>query len=164
MYDIGESYFNENLDIVYTRKVKIKIYAQASADLGDVEVPYYVKNKSEPETVDEIKGVTYNWENGQVMVSELNRKDIFIEKYNEYVDLKKFTLPNVRAGSVIEYEYTHKIRYPDWFPDWTFQKDIPVVWSEYNARLPPFYDYILLSKGFFQKFDIEEKNEAALPS
>jgi hypothetical protein len=41
---------------------------------------------------------------------------------------------------------------------WIFQGQYPCIWSEYNVKLPDFFNYVFLSQGYL-KFDIDEKSE-----
>jgi hypothetical protein len=66
-------------------------------------------------------------------------------------------MPNVKEGSVIEYEYTIKSDFAFNFREWEFQKTIPVVWSEYRATIPEYFRYKQMSQGY-QPFYINEHN------
>jgi hypothetical protein len=85
--------------------------------------------------------------NGQVVKTKLEASGTFEEKRTPNVNVQKFTLPNVRAGSVIEYAYTLRSDFLFNFQDWTFQRTIPVRWSEYRASLPTFYKYKIIYQG-----------------
>src|SRR5690606_29986690 len=53
----------------------------------------------------------------------------------------KFTFPDVREGSILEYSY--EIQSPFFFnlTGWKFQEAIPKVYTEYNAKIPGNYKY-----------------------
>jgi hypothetical protein len=45
-------------------------------------------------------------ENGKVVETKLETKaSVFKEKINKNLVIKKFTFPNIKEGSIIEYEY-----------------------------------------------------------
>src|SRR5690606_7715156 len=69
------------------------------------------------------------------------------ENKSEFLKLTKFTLPNIKIGSIIEIEY--QIVSPDIFNfrSWDFQSDIPKIRSEYNVRIPAISNYNVTLKG-----------------
>jgi hypothetical protein len=78
--------------------------------------------------------------------------------HDEAVDNKrterKFTLPNVREGSIIEYIFTIRSDYLS-IPDWQFQYTVPALWSEYRVGYPEYLNYKKLQKGYLS-FDIND--------
>jgi hypothetical protein len=92
---------------------------------------------------------SYTLEGGQLKESKLESKRIFTEHY-ENGDLKNFAIPNVQVGSIIEVQYT--IEKPNIFnfQRWEFQRDIPVIESEYWATIPANYDYNIALRGFLK--------------
>ena len=74
--------------------------------------------------------------------------------------VRKFTLPDVREGSVIEYAYTVTSDFLFNFQDWTFQRDIPVRWSEYRASIPEYFDYKMLHAGLPRHWPCKPEKES----
>ena len=67
-------------------------------------------------------------------------------------------MPNVKEGSIIEYEY--QIRTPGYNTprDWYFQTNIPVNYSEYNFLIPNALVFNKQIKGYyFPKISTEGK-------
>jgi len=154
IYDIGESFITESSDgfvLNFERRTKIKIFNKAGLKWAQISIPYYQEN-NEWEKVYSIEGNTYNFENGKMQISPLDLKNSFKEKYNENWFLKKFAMPNVKEGSIIE--ITYKIQSPYLFNlrNWEFQNKIPVIYSEYTTKMNPFYDYVYILQGK-DKFD-----------
>ena len=149
--DIGESEFEGNnhssFSIVFKRQRIIKVTNKNGFDLADISIPLYVGDFSK-ETVEDIKGVTYNLVNGQVVESKLNNNAIFEDKYNKHHNLKKFTLPAVKEGSIIEYSYTVNSDFLFNLQPWEFQGKYPRVWSEYSVEIPQYFDYVTLAQGY----------------
>ncbi len=79
--------------------------------------------------------------------TELDKKQIFNERKNKYLTLTKFTMPNLKEGSVIEYSYRLYIQSVFNFKTWEFQSDIPKLHSEYIAFLPAIYNYNVVIRG-----------------
>ncbi|MBK0379182.1 DUF3857 domain-containing protein [Mucilaginibacter segetis] len=139
---------DDDIKIIYTYHVKIKIFDSKAFDKGIVEVPFYTEKDDMREKVDDIKGITtYLTDNGTVQRSELDPSKIVEVKENDYWSNSKFALPNIRNGCIIEYEY--KVITPFWdkFPAWHFQDDIPKVYSEYEVHIPAFWTYNALLRG-----------------
>ncbi len=157
IYDIGESDFfraDYNFYINFERKTRIKIFSKAGIENATIVIPFY-KGDDFTEKVSGIKGVTYNLEDGSVKKTKLDKSQIFEEKVNENWYIKKFTMPAVKEGSVIEFSYDHDTPYKANLQDWEFQREIPTLYSEYTVHLTPFYNYIFLLQGddHFDKHD-----------
>ena len=132
---------------------RIKILDKNAFDLSKITIDLY-KEKSALE----IKGITYNLsENGSLQKTFLQEKDIFTEKYSDDYTLKKFTLPNIKEGCVIEYSYSILSPYSG-LKDWYFQSDIPKIKSEFDYALIGNYDYNVRLVGN-KKLD---KNESSV--
>lgn len=83
---------------------------------------------------------------------------MFLEERNKFVSVKKFAIPNVRVGSIIEFTYSIDSPFIFNFRPWEFQSDIPKVQSEYWASLPGVYVYNVTLRGFLKL----SKNESQL--
>lgn len=95
----------EGLQIVFERITRIKILTPAGYDHASVGIPLYHR-EDQSERLSSVRGFTYNLVNGLVEKTKLEASSAFLEKRTPNVNVQKFTLPNVRAGSVIEYAYT----------------------------------------------------------
>ena len=69
------------------------------------------------------------------------------EEKEKYWHYKKFALPAVKPGAVIEYKYEVVTVDPWHMPDWQFQHGEPTRWSEYRIERPEFLRYVPLSQG-----------------
>ena len=142
-FDVHEGQFR----VVFDRVARIKILKKSGYEYATVQVPLYHKNTSE-EKLSGLRGFTYNLVNGQVVKEKLASESTFREEATPNITMRKFTLPNVRVGSVIEFAYTVTSEFTFNFQDWTFQKDIPVRWSEYRAAIPEYFDYKMMLQGY----------------
>ncbi|MBK9939407.1 MAG: DUF3857 domain-containing protein [Chitinophagaceae bacterium] len=117
-------------------------------NIGDVQISLYTNGESEEE-LENLKAVTYNLENGKVVQTKLEIKSaVFKDKVSKNLVVKKFTFPNIKAGSIIEYEYKIKSDFIFNLQPWDFQGEFPRLWSEYNFAMPSFYNYVTLSQGY----------------
>lgn len=155
IFEKGKNYFryydNQGFQLIMEHKIKIKVLKQAGIEYADFEIPYYIGGNV-LEDVSEIKGVTYNYDDGVLSKTELVRTNIFDEKLPNEMRMKKFTMPNVKEGSIIEVSYTHTTPYFSRMDEWKFQKKIPVNYSNLEYRATPFFEYAYILKGR-AKFD-----------
>ncbi len=150
IFDIGQSLFvntNGGLDIQFSRTRRVKIFNKDGFGWGEVSIPFYMDGYGKSERVESIKGFVYNVENNILVITELDPKSIFTEKVNDKWNRKKFAFPNVKEGTIIEYKYTMTTPFMFNLPDWEFQDKIPVIYSSYEARMVPFYEYTFLLQG-----------------
>ncbi|MDX2250150.1 MAG: DUF3857 domain-containing protein [Bacteroidia bacterium] len=152
--DIGKSYFIESessFDVIFERSTRIKIFSEAGLKWADVEIMFYQEGGIY-ERVYDIEAITYNLEGGQLSQIPLKSSNFYDEKINEYWNVKKFALPDVKPGSIIEYRYKISSQYKFNLRDWEFQWRIPVIYSEYEVKMIPFFEYSWLLQGA-TKFD-----------
>ncbi len=157
LFDIGKSYFERREDrciVVFERSVRLKIFSEAGIKWGQVEIPFY-QEVNVLERVIDIESNTYNLENNLVVKTALNPSNVFDEKLDNSWNLKKFVIPGVKSGSVIEYQYRIESDYLFNLQDWSFQWRIPVLYSEYEVRMIPFYEYTYLLQGT-KSFDFQK--------
>ena len=129
------------------RICRIKIFNDDGYKWATEKISLYDNNKLE-QSISQIKGITYNIENGKLQKSKLGKNNIFTEKTSKYYKRVKFTMPNVKEGSVIEFSYTIHSNYNTILDRWQFQKSIPVKWSEYIVSIPEYFTYLKNSQGF----------------
>ncbi|MEL1240789.1 DUF3857 domain-containing protein [Flavobacterium flavipallidum] len=141
-------------------KARIKIYKKGGYDWANKAVRYYLVNSSR-EKVSFSDVATYNLVDGKIEKTKLKSDGEFDEVINKYWGQKKIVLPNVKEGSVIEYEYvlhSPSIGNPR---DWYFQLDIPVNYSEYINSIPEYFVYNTNLKGFISpKVTVEKLNKS----
>ena len=164
--DIGRAYFeysqSEGFQVVYERLRRIKILKKSGYDWATVKVPLYIgKNNSGRESMLDLKGVTYNLENGQIVKEKLEKESIFLDKKDDNHSVKRFTFSKIKEGSVVEYLYKIKSDFFYNFRDWTFQSSIPVAWSEFSASVPEYFTYRQIQQGYQPMLINEVKNGQA---
>ena len=157
--DVGSSSFEANnkgwFCLVYKHECRIKITNKSGFDLANVEIPLYISTKDySEEKLDRLKAYSYNLENGQVVETKLKEDAIFKDKKDANHVVKKFTMPAVKEGTIIEYSYTVVSNFLFNLQDWSFQGNYPCLWSEYKVDLPEFFEYVFLSQGY-RAYDIK---------
>ncbi|MBS2098563.1 DUF3857 domain-containing protein [Carboxylicivirga linearis] len=144
LFDYGVSQFiqeeGSGFIVNFKRHTRIKIFNEGGYDEGEIVIPLYISEHNR-EKVRDIKGFTYNFKDAKMEKTPLNIEQVYEEKISQYVYLKKFAMPKVTDGSIIEFTYTIDSPYHVHFRDWEFQNDIPTMYSQYSAAMIPFYSY-----------------------
>lgn len=150
LFQTGKTTFQysqeEGFYLVTEVEVKIKIYTKEGYEFANEAIQFYVGG-NEKESVDFSKAFTYNLVGDKVEKTKLKGENEFIENVNKFWSVKKITMPNVREGSIIEYKYEIKSPYYSVFPEWKFQKSIPVKFSQYETNIPEYFTYNVYRKG-----------------
>ena len=107
--DIGSTEIVGNtkgsFSLEFKRFRRVHILNKNGYDIADVQIGLYTDGGGEEE-LKSLKAVTYNLEDGKVMETKLETKSaVFKDKISKKVVVKKFTFPNIKEGSIIEYEY-----------------------------------------------------------
>ncbi len=158
IFDVGKSKFIDEdggYIIKFTRKKRIKILNKKGIKFSEIAIPFFVDRYGKSECIKSIEAYCYNIENGKLVKKALDKGTIFEEQINNNWKAKKFVLPDVKEGSVIEYKYVLETPFLFNLPDWTFQSQIPTIYSEYNVNMIPFYEYTFIVQGI-SKFDRQE--------
>ena len=143
-YDLSNSrYLNLKLEYHFMTK----IYDKEGEKYATFQIPFY-ESGSDIEKVKYIKGVTVNYENGEIVKTKLDKKDIYTEQTSDKNKTVKFAMPNVKAGSVIEVTYTVITPFLYSIPKWYFQNYIPTDKSEYVLEVPPSITLTPIPTGF----------------
>jgi hypothetical protein len=148
--EVGSSNFESDgndLRLVYKVHRRIMIVDKNGYDVATVEVPLY-KSETQEEKLLNLKAVSYNLENGEIVDTKMESKNVFSDKQDKSLLVKKFTLPAVKEGTIIEYTYT--IASPNYrhLRAWDFQGEYPRLWSEYSVAIPEYFDYMLIPQGY----------------
>ena len=87
-----------------------------------------------------VKAFTYNLEKGNITKSAVTEEDLFVDDSKNDRRTEKFTFPNARDGSIIEYQFSEKIDTYNLI-DWDFQSGYPVLKSVYSVQVPDGFNY-----------------------
>jgi len=132
----------EKLLVIAECHVRIKILNTDGLEYANVELPY-----TSDEKIVGLKAAAYNLEDGKIVQSQVDKKSLNYEKTTRYRNTLRFSVPNVRPGTVIEYKYT--LESPDIFTLYTmeFQQDIPVRRCRFQVEFPGYFEYKFLTGG-----------------
>lgn len=125
----------------------IKFYNKTDLDLATKMIKLY-KSGSSNERVSGLKAYTYNLANGKIVEEKLDKDAIYKSEYHKMQDRFTFTMPNVKEGSVIEYEY--KIYSPFFanIEEYKFQHSVPVKQVYAKLYTPQFFKFNKKMKGY----------------
>ncbi len=134
-------------------RIRIKILNKDGLDWANVHLRY-IRAKGE-EDIKELEAQTYNLApDGSVVVTKVDKKQIFDKALNKKYSERVFTFPEVKVGSIIEYRYKHigggtQVKY--------FQRSIPVRYSHFKIDFPEEVTYVNLP---YNLPDLESKDES----
>ncbi|CAH0334689.1 hypothetical protein FVB9288_00287 [Flavobacterium sp. CECT 9288] len=155
---------DKGFEMVTVVKTRVKIYKKEGSDWANQAVQYYLASNVK-ESVFFSDAVTFNLIGGKIEKTKLKTEGEFDEKINKYWGRKKITMPNVKEGSVIEYEYTIRSPRASELKEWFFQTSIPVNYSEFITYVPEFYVYNPNPKGYiFPKVTVEKSQKSIIIS
>ncbi len=142
LYEYGNSYVDdEEFDLRTQRKHKVKIFKKEGFHNADITIYLYKNGKTHYESIHNINATTYNLEGDKVIKTQLDKTNIYKEAYNENLVKIKFTLPNIKEGSVFTYSYELRSPYMRKYHGWNFQSAIPKCHSEYHTSIPANWEY-----------------------
>lgn len=138
-----------NLVLRFYYHTKILIKNKEGMEYANFSIPLSKNSNSKKETIEGIKGTTYNLSSdGKIEKTEVEKKDILTEKSSANLDLTKIALANVKEGSIIELRYTTVSPYLYNLESWQFQSYIPKIHSEFISEIPNICNYNVNMKGY----------------
>jgi hypothetical protein len=158
--EFGHAFIDNDGDhnLMFYYHVRIKILKSEGLKYANVEIPLHKSSNGRTEFLRAVKASSFSLDDGSMKETVMREKDVFTDNRGQYLDIKKIAIPNVRVGSVVEFEYRLESPFIFNFRHWEFQSDIPKVSSEYWASIPGNYIYNITLKGFFKL----SKNESSL--
>ncbi len=160
LYDYGKlNYRYNNVSDLYRHR-KLKVLNQNGNKYANVVIRYYSNNNIE--YIKNIKAHTINVsDNGNLIKTKIEPKDIYLVRIDEYWSEVRFSFPDVKVGSILEYQYIKVFN--EFIPnfEWSFQSsELPTMVSEYEVDIDKhldvktFYNSPRLLKNFgYEKRD-----------
>ena len=147
--DVYYEFINGDFRVHYLVKCRLKVLkpdGKRVAD-GNVVTRGSESNTIRIETVKGLKATAYNMENGKVVKAKMESSMIHEEQLDKTDKLIKFSVPQVRVGTVIEYEYHLESDFFYELRDWYAQKDIPVAYTKYTLSIPEWLSFHIEESG-----------------
>ncbi|HVU96630.1 MAG TPA: DUF3857 domain-containing protein [Puia sp.] len=149
--DFGTSSFEGNTQgwftLIFRHSCRMKILKKEALEAATIEIPLYISGR-DAEKLENLRAATYNLEDGKVVETKMDDKSVFTTQLDKNHTIKKFSLPGVKEGSIIEYSYTQTSPFLFNLQPWAFQREFPCLWSEYQVDMPNFFQYVTLGHGF----------------
>lgn len=125
---------------------RIKIYNKEGFDYATKLLRLYT-NTEGASTYDEnligLKAYTYNLVDGKIEEDKLKKDGIFEEETNKFWKTTKFTMPNIKEGCIIEFQYTIQSQRIG-IDDIEFQQLIPINKLDFKMKTPEYFQYKML--------------------
>jgi transglutaminase-like putative cysteine protease len=162
--DIGSTYFDYDKDkgfvLTFDRFERIKILTKEGYKFASNSIPLYRVDLDEEKLIT-LKACTFNLADKKIVETKMDNGSVFEERADINWTLKKFTLPAVKEGSVIDIHYTIQSPFFINLQPWSFQDVIPERYSEYEVRIPEYFHYKKQVSGF-QPFWANETNSQTI--
>lgn len=130
---------NEGWQLITKIHQRIKLYHKDGFNWATKKIRLY-NGKNGNENVS-IKANTFNLVANKIEKTKLKKNEIFDENISENWRRKKFTMPNIKEGSIVEWEYTIRSPYYSNIDDMVFQYKIPVKKVESKVVIPEYFKF-----------------------
>lgn len=152
LYKTGNTHYkfiDNRLQTESHYETKIKILTSRGTTYADVTIPFYEPEKgwAVQEYISQVEAYAYNLENGETVCTELDKKYIFEERLSPWWKQLKFSIPAVKAGTVVEYRYTKTSFLHNVLDSWQIQEFIPVAYAHYEILIPEFIRFHARTTG-----------------
>lgn len=136
--DVYYDFSQNGLTVIYEVKKRIKVLKPEGTDVANVKISYANPSASRgwKEDIYGLKATAWNIEDGKVKKVKMENSMVFDERVDKMRMLKKFTIPQVKPGTVIGYEYRKTSDLYMQVDDWYAQSDIPTAYAHYKVEAP----------------------------
>lgn len=146
-----KSYYTYNSQmgwvLVTTEFERIKIYKKKGFDYATKKVPLY--NRGDKDEMFSVKAFTYSLEGGKIEKTKLEMNQIFKEDLSENWQNNSFTMPNIKEGSVIEWEYTIESPFYSNINTLICQYDIPIKELKAEISIPEYFVFRVMPSSYY---------------
>ena len=153
----GNSQFLSGL-IETTYFVRLKVLSEAGKDNADIRIRFYVGDQR-MEAVSGVKAQTTNFENGKEESVKVSKDGIFEVDLDDGYKEVRISFPNVQVGSIIEYQYKKVDKNLTFIDGWTFQNNLPTLFSKYEITMNPNLEYRTMGQGQNFSTSVEKTHE-----
>ena len=159
--DVYYEFINNDFRVFYRVNTRLKVLKPEGKRLADGQIVYVENetNRTRHEVVAGLKATAYNMENGKLVKTKMERSMTSVERLDKNQLVTKFSVPQVKVGTVIEYEYRIESDYYGNIRDWYAQRDIPVLYTCYELSIPEWFTFNIEETGMNRM----EKKEDSKP-
>ena len=137
---------NENSNVVatYENKLRIKILKDSGTRYANIDI-IYLCDEEDLKIYDELERLkvavyTQN-EKGKVSRRFVKNDSFKEERVDSHYVVRHITVPDVKKGDIIEYQYTLTSSRVAFLYDCSFQEDIPVLYAKCDMDIPAFLQF-----------------------
>ena len=146
LMDYGKNEIDESGILVnYEFRLRTKILKPKGANHANIDITYYEKEKGSKIIADEVSDLKVRVfsknEKGKVEKRNINTSDFVRERLDDNYMVMHVVVPDVEAGSIVEYQYNIISPRPVFLYDWVFQECIPTVRSKCDIEIPAFLQF-----------------------
>ena len=155
LYEHANTYMSEKYDLDFKTDFyyRIKLFTSTAFNRATVKVKLYKKEK-----IREIEAYSYNLENGTIVKTKLLASDVYTKDLDKNWTEVTFTIPAIKEGTVIEYQYSVISPYSR-VDDWYFQSNTPKLKSDFSISYLGNYQFNSRLTGFLKFQRNEQKVE-----
>jgi hypothetical protein len=124
---------------------RVKILTEKGIDYANQELLYY--SDKNIENISNLKAQTINIVNGKPEIFPIEKNLFFDVKINDYYNAKRFAFPNVKVGSILEYEYSWVSKNIHHIDAWQFQHEYPTLYSQFSIENKMTLNYASITIG-----------------
>lgn len=148
-FDVTLAQGAETLELQLSYKRRVKILKEDGVDAANVVVTLRdsQSGNSYRDRLVDLKAFAYNLVNGKVEKTKMASDMVTKKRMNANFSTTEFTIPQVKVGTVIEYQY--KIRRDAIFdlPTWSAQSRYPVNYAHFSIALPEYFSFKINQTG-----------------
>ena len=131
--------------VKYEFRLRTKILKPEGAKHANIDITYYDPDNNKNVSFDELSDLkvrVFNKnEKGKVEKKNVNTASFVKERVDANYVVVHVVVPDVQAGSIIEYQYNITSPRPTYLYDWVFQDCIPTVRSKCDIEIPAFLQF-----------------------
>ena len=146
LMDYGKNEIDDsNILVNYEFGLRTKILKPEGAKHANIDIVYFDADKEKKLVLDDLSDLkirvfTKN-EKGKVEKRTVNTTSFVKERIDDNYMVMHVVVPDVEAGSIIEYQYKLTSPRPVFLYDWVFQECIPTVHSKCDIEIPAFLQF-----------------------
>lgn len=146
LFNTGKLYFVQGSGHNIEIRKRIKILSEEGIKEANREVYFYSYDGFED--IIRFKAQTINTDSeGNIETLKVEKTSTFKTEVTDRFSSFKWTFPDVKIGSIIEYTYTLKSEGITTIDAWRFQEEIPTLYSKLETEIPNALAYKILFQG-----------------
>ena len=144
--DFGKNEIDDsNILVRHEFRLRTKILKPEGARHANIDITYFNADNEKTFNHDEISDMKVTVfsknEKGKVVKRKVSTANFVEERVDENYVVRHVVVPDVQAGSIVEYQYNITSTRPTFLYDWVFQEQIPTVRSACDIEIPAFLQF-----------------------